>query len=177
MNEWYFAKNGQQSGPVSVEDLRARFGAGSLNSSDLVWCEGMSDWKPLGEVAELAASRPASAMAASSPPVLQNSPDASSSVDPASPYGGPVQPNVPTNGLAVASLCCGIASFLGFWILTALPAVICGHMARGQIRESHGGQQGSGMALAGLIMGYLMIALTLLLFVVGVGFFYFSVSA
>ncbi|HTR93321.1 MAG TPA: DUF4190 domain-containing protein [Trebonia sp.] len=57
----------------------------------------------------------------------------------------------PTNGLAVAALVCGIAQFaVG---VTFIPAIICGHMARRQIRLT--GEGGDGMALAGLILGYI----------------------
>jgi hypothetical protein len=45
-------------------------------------------------------------------------------------------------------LVCGIGSIL---------AVIFGHVARGQIKRSNGTQTGSGMALAGLILGYIGI--------------------
>jgi Domain of unknown function (DUF4190) len=68
------------------------------------------------------------------------------------PYQGyPQYPATrPTNGLAIAALVCGIAAF-GTGI-TFLPAIICGHLARGQIRRT--GEQGDGLALAGLILGY-----------------------
>lgn len=65
-------------------------------------------------------------------------------------YGGGV-----TNSLAIASLVCGI---LGFVIcVTSIPAVIMGHIARRQIRDSNGTQEGNGMALAGMITGYVVI--------------------
>jgi hypothetical protein len=66
----------------------------------------------------------------------------------------PVAPAAPTNGLAIASMVCGIAEIptLGF---AAIPAVILGHLARAQIRET--GQRGDGMAVAGLVRGYLAI--------------------
>jgi hypothetical protein len=54
-----------------------------------------------------------------------------------------------TNGLAIASL---VTSLIG----ASLIGVILGHLARKQIRIS--GQQGSGMATAGLILGYLGVA-------------------
>jgi hypothetical protein len=68
-----------------------------------------------------------------------------------------------TNGLAVASLACGIGQ-LFFWFLAAIPAVVLGHMARRQIRET--GEAGDGMAVAGLVLGYIGIVLTVL-FVAG----------
>jgi hypothetical protein len=61
----------------------------------------------------------------------------------------------PTNGLAIAALVCGIAAFATG--ITCIPAIICGHMARGQIRRT--GEQGDGLAVAGLILGYVSVAL------------------
>jgi hypothetical protein len=72
----------------------------------------------------------------------------------------PVQAIPTTNGLAVASL---IAGF--FWVawLGSFLAVIFGHVALGQIKRSGGRETGSGLAIAGLVLGYLGIG-TLVLF-------------
>jgi competence protein ComGC len=53
--------------------------------------------------------------------------------------------------------------FLIFCIgpLFAIPAVICGHKAHGRIKRSGGTLTGEGLALAGLITGYISIALAL----------------
>ncbi len=69
-----------------------------------------------------------------------------------------------TNSLAVAALVCGVAEFFTVG-LTAIPAVILGHMARGQIRRT--GEQGSGLALAGLILGWVAIILFVLVVAFG----------
>jgi hypothetical protein len=69
-----------------------------------------------------------------------------------------------TNGLAVASLVCGLMEVFTLGI-TAIPAVILGHVARGQIRRN--GERGDGMATTGLVLGWLGIAF-FVLFVVGV---------
>jgi len=50
---------------------------------------------------------------------------------------------------------CGIAEIFTLG-LAAIPAVILGHLARGQIRQT--GERGDGMAVAGLVLGYLAIA-------------------
>jgi len=63
-------------------------------------------------------------------------------------------PVMPTNGLAIGSLVCGILEFFTFG-LAAVPAVILGYLARGQIR--HTGERGDGMAIAGLILGWMAI--------------------
>ncbi|HUZ53203.1 MAG TPA: DUF1707 and DUF4190 domain-containing protein [Streptosporangiaceae bacterium] len=61
---------------------------------------------------------------------------------------GPMGPR--TNSMAVASMVCGIGQIF-FWFLAGVPAIVFGHIARRQIRET--GEAGDGMALAGLIMG------------------------
>ena len=67
---------------------------------------------------------------------------------------------------AVWTLVLGIVSFLGFGPFTAVPAVICGHLSRKKIRNSGGSLTGEGMALAGLILGYIILAITV--FVLGI---------
>lgn len=64
------------------------------------------------------------------------------------------------NRLATASLICGIAQLV-FGLFTGIPAIVLGHIARSQIRQS--GESGSGMALAGLILGYFGTACTLII--------------
>ena len=73
-------------------------------------------------------------------------------------------PSIPTqnSGLATASLVCGITSLL-FSIFTGIPAIICGHKALSKIKKSQGLLGGSGMAIAGLVLGYISIALTLII--------------
>ena len=67
------------------------------------------------------------------------------------------------SGLAIWSLVCGILAIVlsvaCIGPLFAIPAVICGHMAYGRIRRSAGALSGEGLALGGLITGYLGIAL------------------
>lgn len=64
-----------------------------------------------------------------------------------------------TNPMAVGSMICGVAEFFTFG-LTSIPAVILGHAARGQIRQT--GEAGAGLAMTGLILGWLAVALWLL---------------
>jgi hypothetical protein len=89
---------------------------------------------------------------------------------PAGPHLGvmPYQPgyypalNTPTSGLAIGALVCGILEIftLGF---AAIPAVILGHLARTQIRRT--GERGDGMAVAGLVLGYLGIGIWTLIII------------
>ena len=59
-----------------------------------------------------------------------------------------------TNGLAVASLVLGIVWL--YWIGSIL-ALIFGYLAKGQIADSQGRQSGRGMAIAGIVLGYVGI--------------------
>ncbi|HTR43105.1 MAG TPA: DUF4190 domain-containing protein [Pseudomonadales bacterium] len=73
-----------------------------------------------------------------------------------------------TSALAIWSLVLGILSLLGCCILVAIPAVICGHMALGKIRKSSGMLQGEGLAIAGLITGYIGMVLWVLLALIAI---------
>ncbi len=70
------------------------------------------------------------------------------------PIPEPPPPAAPegTSGLAIVSLICGIVGCIPG---VGIAAVITGHMALGRIKIS--GQGGRGMAIAGLILGYLGI--------------------
>ncbi len=73
-------------------------------------------------------------------------------------YPVPAAPKV----LSIASLCCGIASFMGFgfFLLPQLAAVVLGHLA---LSREPGGR---GLAIAGLVLGYVALAITVLVVVV-----------
>ena len=71
-----------------------------------------------------------------------------------------VTPVAGTNGFAIASLACGIAQFV-FGPLATIPAIVFGHVARGQIKRT--GEQGAGLALAGLVLGWAAVILGIVL--------------
>lgn len=51
MTEWYYARGGQQNGPVSFEQLEEIARNGGLDPlKDLVWNQGMKDWIPAGQM-------------------------------------------------------------------------------------------------------------------------------
>lgn len=179
MAEWYYGKEGQQYGPIDEAALRARIATGEVSGSDLIWTEAMAEWAPLSKVSQFGGPAP---QAGSSEPAEKYLTD-----DPASPYappaanpvvpivGGEVQLAPPTSGLAIASMVCGILSlffcFCGGMLL-GIPAVICGHMALKQTGSESPGMPprmgGRGMAIAGLIMGYIGILLIIFGIIVNV---------
>lgn len=67
-----------------------------------------------------------------------------------------------TNSRAVGAMICGVAEFFTFG-LTSIPAVILGHTARGEIRRT--GEAGAGLAMTGLVLGWVAIGLWLLFWV------------
>lgn len=71
-----------------------------------------------------------------------------------------------TSGKAVASL---ILSFFSFFFLPGIIAVVLGHISRSEIRKSAGRLKGQGVALAGLILGYLgLVAIPFVLIVAAI---------
>jgi len=98
-------------------------------------------------------------------------PYANAQVNPAAPAWQPQVQPPHTNGMAIAALVCGIGQ-VAAGPFAGIAAIILGHKARQQIRQT--GEQGDGMALTGLILGYVgTIGLVLL---VAVGFLLFAVA-
>ncbi|MDA8967209.1 DUF4190 domain-containing protein [Akkermansiaceae bacterium] len=60
-----------------------------------------------------------------------------------------------TSGLAIASLILGLLGFV-FCFITGIPAIITGHIARSRVKASGGTLGGGGIALAGIMLGYIM---------------------
>lgn len=63
---------------------------------------------------------------------------------------------------AILSLISGVMAWLGLFGLGGIVAVIFGHVAKNEIKKSDGQVSGDGMATAGLILGYLNIALSVM---------------
>ena len=75
-------------------------------------------------------------------------------------YGG-YGPSRSTNGKAIAALVCGICAFL-VCPLTGIAAVILAPQAKREIASEPDRYEGAGMAQAGLILGWISIALMVL---------------
>ena len=127
--QFQIIKNEAQLGPFTEAELRQQIADGELSGSDLGWREGLEEWQPLNVLLGLTAPRPLPRSTVS----LQEE---------------------GTSGLAIGSLLCGIFGMFGF---TALVAVILGHISLAQIRRSDGALRGRGMAIGGLVLGYLQV--------------------
>jgi hypothetical protein len=120
----------------AVDVLKAGFTEGRLTQDEYNDRMGRAySARTYGELTALTADLPAGAMPAAWPVPVH-------------------QPPTSTNSLARASMILGVAEFFSMG-LTAVPAVICGHVAKREMRET--GQRGDGLATAGLVLGYMAI--------------------
>ena len=67
-----------------------------------------------------------------------------------------------TSTLAIVSLIAGILGWTLVPFFGSIAAVICGHMARKEIRNAPDRLEGDGLAIGGLILGYATIAMAIL---------------
>lgn len=126
----------------TIDVLKAAYGEGRLTKDEFdLRCGRVMTARTYGELAAIVFDLPAGPTGA------------------IAPYqAGFYQPArlPPTNGLAIAALVCGLSELftVGFG---AIPAVILGHLAHAQIKRT--GERGAGMAVAGLVLGYLGIGI------------------
>jgi hypothetical protein len=84
------------------------------------------------------------------------------------PPAGPVQPVYiqaappKTNGLAIGSMILGI---VWLWWLGSVLALVFGYIAKGQIDRSGGSETGRGMAIAGIVLGWVGVGFLVLIIV------------
>src|ERR1700683_4599266 len=138
----YVHRNNQQLGPFTEAEIKAQLAAGSITAQDHVWWQGQEGWVPL-------AQSPLMATLSSSVPGLATIPP------------GPLSPGVPpsvaqTAKLAIGPLFWGCLSII-CGLFASIPAIVLGHMGRAEIKKNPS-LQGSGMALAGVILGYVFSA-------------------
>jgi Domain of unknown function (DUF1707)/Domain of unknown function (DUF4190) len=121
----------------AVDVLKAGFAEGRLTQDEYNDRMGRAyAARTYGDLATLTADLPSGAFPAWPVPAYQPPP----------PSG--------TNSMAIASMVLGVAEFFTAG-LTAIPAVVCGHIARRQMKET--AQRGDGLATSGLVLGYMAI--------------------
>ena len=67
----------------------------------------------------------------------------------------PTPGTVETSAKAILSLVCGLLFFIPFLFIAA---IVLGHLALSEIRKSAGRLKGEGIAIAGLVLGYIEVA-------------------
>ncbi len=171
--EWYYANESDQQISFQEENFQRLVNEGAIQSQTLVWNEGMTDWKPCGQVKPglFGSVTPAAHSPAAASPVASAS--QYTTAGPAAQTGGvqqpigPVTTGAPADGLAITSLVCGILGFLCYPLgfVLGLVAVICGHISRKNLLAKTGSKANGGMALAGIILGYIAIVIGTLMMV------------
>lgn len=154
----HLARNGQQMGPFSLEEVNRQLAAGTLSLSDQAWYEGAAGWAPLSSVPGVSSGSPAT----TAPQTEAAAPSAPVATAPMA--GGPVAsvpaPSGQTEPLAIWSLVLSLLGVCGFCctpiVITGIGGVVCGHLALSKIGAKPE-LQGRGLAMAGLIIGYFAI--------------------
>jgi len=147
--------DGREYGPIPAETLRQWIREGRANAQTQAWAEGTAQWKPLAEQVEFAP------LLARIPPPL------------AAAGAVPVTMVPRTNSMALASLFMGILSLTcGMCCCYGIPfnvlGIIFALVALAQISADPYGQQGRGLAVAGLVLCVLSLVLAALAGVFGV---------
>ena len=88
-------------------------------------------------------------------------------------YGAPIQ----TSGMAIASLVMGIAGWTLLPLVGSILAIILGYAARRDIRRRPNELTGEGMAIAGLVLGWIMVVLSVIGLCIGTFAFCFLIEA
>jgi hypothetical protein len=139
--------DGKEYGPVGIEQMRQWRAERRINAQTRVQEAGAAVWKTAADFPELGLAPTAGVPGpGSSPPSLPTS-----------------QATGQPQGLAITSLVLGLLSLVCLPVLAAIPAVICGHLARSRARRLPRLYGGAGFALAGLITGYISLVLILVI--------------
>lgn len=86
-------------------------------------------------------------------------------------YPPAYRPAIRTSSLATVSLVFGILTWVMLPFVGALVAVVCGHLARSEIRRAppDAALDGDGLAVAGLVLGYVHLAVCVVAAMVIIG--------
>lgn len=145
MDYYYTDAQNQPRGPVSVEQLRELMSTGQVNAATQVAAVGSQNWVPITTV--LAGAGQGGGLPYGGTP---------------GGPGGPIVQAGQTEPLAIWSLVLGILSMLCCtFLIVGAGAVVTGHLALSSLKKNPT-RQGRGMAIAGLVMGYLSIVIGVL---------------
>lgn len=145
MMQYHIAKDGVKSGPFEKDEIYRRLVSSELSGSDLGWHNGMADWEPLSKLFP-----PPATISTAAAPVFA----------PAQATVAQMPLQAGSNcGLSITSLVCSLLGVVTLG-LTSIVAIITGHISLSRIKKSAGALGGKGLAIAGLIIGYLVFAIT-----------------
>lgn len=159
--EWYYTAGGAQQGPVNQDELKALIANGQLEPNAMVWRKGLADWQKPAQVVELMGDVPAE-------PVGQDSSGIPGQPAPSQVAAYSVPGRAPSQGLAIAAFVCSLIALLIFCVWCAsvplgVIGIIMGHIAASKAKQSPQEFGGAGLAKAGFIIGYVAVALGILI--------------
>jgi len=156
MSQYHIARDGQQLGTFSDQDIQSGLASGSILSTDLMWTEGQADWQPVSSQFSASWQAPAA-----QPPAFN-------------PYAAP-QANVVSASLAPSMQLASLGQRLGAALLDGLVALVAvgipyavAGVSMAGAEQSHesgmppaavGGFAVAGIALLGLMI-YNLVLLT-----------------
>ena len=169
--KFFVSDDGKEKLSFTKAELQAGIESGKYGEKTLVWTKGMSGWLPLSDPSW----EKHGIVLEPEPPKLPNpiedkTPQSASESNPnleAKAFSKiektenlQVEKNPPKiSGIAIASLVCGL-------LCIPVVSIVLGHIARSQIKKSKGTVYGKGIALAGLILGYIPMVSSLVLLAV-----------
>lgn len=147
---YFITRDKQMMGRFSELDIRYGLAEGKFYGSDMGWCAGMREGRPLDELIP-PGNKPL-------PPRKPKSEEVQVSYAHPLKRHGSSSPKG-TSALAIFTFLMGILCLLtcGLLGVGALITVIMGHVALSRIGKSHGALGGKGIAMSGLVMGYLSL--------------------
>jgi GYF domain 2/Domain of unknown function (DUF4190) len=152
---WYYADGGLPQGPVGFSDLKGLARDGRIGPGTLFWRSGLEQWTTGSEIPDL---KPLWRHEATSGPDAGgvNLPPRARGAEPAQAQSGAAWRINPLAILSLAlNLFCGVGN---------LAAIVVGVVALRQVARSNGMQSGKGLAVAGIVLGHLGLAIAALMF-------------
>jgi hypothetical protein len=129
-------------GVFSEQEVREGLSAGRFAPTDIAWREGMATWQPLSQFPEFGGA-------------------AAPAVPPVQPGAVPMSSVAKTEPLAIWSLVLSLVGLFCCGFVVGIGGVVCGHLALSKL-QGEPQLQGRGLAIAGLIIGYLAIVFWLI---------------
>lgn len=110
VNEWYYLRNGEKAGPMSLADLRELVAKGQVKPQDSVWKAGMAQWVQAQTVPDLFPPPPPPAYP--QPPAYAQPPAHAASYTPPAPAKSSTLKWVLIGGVLLIGGCCGIPGII-----------------------------------------------------------------
>lgn len=143
----HVGRDGKELGVFSLEEVNRQLAAGTLRVTDQAWYEGAAGWIALSSVPGVSAA-PASVAPQVSPTSVTTTP----------PVIVPQRKSEPLAVLSLIFSILGLCGFCcGFFVAAAIAGIVCGHIALSRIKTNPE-LEGHGLAMGGLIIGYVAVA-------------------